>query len=89
MMPARAVMVATSRMRSSPLNFALRQGRLLAVLLTVGIYSVLAPFGYAGLALLCVLWRRHPERRAQRLQAITSRAYRLMHISVRLADRVP
>jgi len=79
MMPARAVMVATSRMRSSPLNFALRQGRLLAVLLTVGIYSALAPFGYAGLALLCALWRRHPQKRARRLQTITSRAYRLMH----------
>lgn len=79
MMPAHTLMVATSRMRSSPLNFALRQGRLLAVFVTVGVYSVLAPFGYAGLALLCALWRRHPERRARRLQTITSRAYRLMH----------
>ena len=78
-MPALQQMVATSSNRSSPLGPVLRKVRLGWVLVTVGIYSCLAPFGYAGLWLLCILWRRAPPRRARRLQTITSRAYRLMH----------
>ena len=78
-MPALQPMVATSSNRSSPLDPVLRKVRLAWVLVTVGIYTVLAPFGYAGLWLLCVLWRSDPPRRARRLQTITSRAYRLMH----------
>lgn len=72
-------MVATSSKRSSPATGAMRAARLAAVLLTVAAYTVLAPFGYAALALLCALWRGDPRRRARRLQTITSRAYRFMH----------
>jgi 1-acyl-sn-glycerol-3-phosphate acyltransferase len=49
------------------------------VAITVGIYSVVAPVGYAILAALCFCWRKNPRRRANRLQLITSRAYRFMH----------
>lgn len=49
------------------------------VVITVGTYSVIAPVGYAILATLCFFWRKHPTRRAKRLQSITSRAYRFMH----------
>ncbi|MEC8651547.1 MAG: lysophospholipid acyltransferase family protein [Planctomycetota bacterium] len=72
-------MVATSSTRSSPLNYALRTGRLFAVLVTVLGYLVLAPFGQVTLAFLSWLWRRDPRRRARRLQTFTSRAYRFMH----------
>ena len=64
-MPALQQMVATSSNRSSPLGPVLRKVRLAWVLVTVGIYTVLAPFGYAGLWLLCVLWRSDPPRRAR------------------------
>jgi len=49
------------------------------VWITVGIYTVIAPVGYAVLATLCFLWRKHPVRRARRLQTITANAYRFMH----------
>ncbi|MCK5945279.1 MAG: hypothetical protein KAI24_25040 [Planctomycetes bacterium] len=49
------------------------------VVITVGGYTVLAPFGYAILALLCFAWRRDRMQRARRLQFLTSRAYRFMH----------
>ena len=53
--------------------------RRLNVVITVGGYTVLAPFGYAILALLTFVWRRDRMQRARRLQTITSRAYRFMH----------
>ncbi len=53
--------------------------RKLAVVLTVGVYAVIAPFGWAGFAVLCALWRADPNRRARRLQRVTVVAYRLMH----------
>jgi len=49
------------------------------VVVTVGGYMVLAPFGYAILALLCFVWRGDRMQRARRLQFLTSRAYRFMH----------
>lgn len=49
------------------------------VVITVGGYTVLAPFGYAILALLCFVWRRDRMQRSRRLQFLTSRAYRFMH----------
>ena len=81
-------MVATASSRSSPGGGPVHVGRQAAVLVTVAVYSVLAPFGYAVLALLCLLWRRDPRRRARRLQTITSRAYRLMHGWLRLTRLV-
>jgi 1-acyl-sn-glycerol-3-phosphate acyltransferase len=53
--------------------------RRINVWITVGIYSLIAPVGYAILAFLCFCWRRDPIRRARRLQTITANAYRLMH----------
>lgn len=49
------------------------------VWITMGVYSVIAPVGYAILATLCLCWRRDPVRRARRLQSITASAYRFMH----------
>jgi len=53
-------------------------GRGVSVLLTVSAYTVIAPFGYLVLAVLCACWRRQPQQRARRLQRITASAYRLM-----------
>ena len=49
------------------------------VAITAGAYSVVAPVGYAILAMLCFCWRKDPIRRAHRLQSITALAYRFMH----------
>lgn len=87
-MPAVRTMVATASSRSSPGAGLSSLGRQAGVLVTVACYSVLAPFGYAVLALLCLLWRRDPPRRARRLQTITSRAYRVMHGWLRLSRLV-
>ncbi len=68
------MMLARSCKPSNPPAQAMRAARLAAVLLTVAAYTVLAPFGYAALAVLCTLWRRDPSRRARRLQTVPSRA---------------
>ncbi len=57
----------------------LRFARWVRVALTVGLYTLLSPFGYVVFALLYVLWRADPVARARRIQAITSRAYLFMH----------
>lgn len=49
------------------------------VVITVGLYTVVAPFGYLIFAALCWLWRGDEVRRAGRLQRVTARAYRIMH----------
>lgn len=58
---------------------SLRFARWIRVCLTVGLYTVLSPFGYVMFAVLYVVWRRDPVARARRVQAITSRAYLFMH----------
>ncbi len=55
------------------------RARVGAAYMTVGLYTVAAPFGCVLATGLGFVWRRDPLRRAQRLQRITSSAYRLMH----------
>ncbi|MFO1076610.1 MAG: lysophospholipid acyltransferase family protein [Planctomycetota bacterium] len=49
------------------------------VVITMGLYFAVAPFGYLIFAGLCWLWRGDAVRRAKRLQGVTARAYRFMH----------
>jgi len=58
--------------------------RWLGVLLTVSLYTVMAPFGYLLFVCLCVLWRGDAARRARRMQRFQAGAYRLMHRWLRL-----
>ena len=48
-------------------------------MLTVGFYTLAAPFGWAGATVLCHLWRKDEIVRARRMQRLTASAYRLMH----------
>ncbi|MHC5209628.1 MAG: lysophospholipid acyltransferase family protein [Planctomycetota bacterium] len=57
----------------------LRFLRKLRVILTVTVYTVLAPFGYALFALAYAVGSRHPLRRIRRMQRITAGAYRILH----------
>ena len=57
--------------------------RVTAVCVVVGIYAVLAPFGYAAFALLRRLPTDNPRGRARRLQGVMRRAFALMHDSLR------
>ena len=54
-------------------------GRLALLLLVIVFYAVLAPFGYAGFALLSLWPAKDPLRRARRLQAIMRFAFSRMH----------
>lgn len=59
---------------------ALKRGiRWVNVLITVGGYTAMAPFGYVMFAALCLVWRGDVVRRAKRLQRVTAGAYRFMH----------
>ena len=66
--------------------------RLIRTLPTLAVYFALAPFGYAGLALVTVLPTRDANARVRRLQGVMSRAFRLMHDwlrAIRLLDFNP
>lgn len=52
-------------------------------MLTLAIYAVLAPVGYACFALACAAQAGDPVRRARRLQRISACAYRVMHAWLR------
>ena len=58
--------------------------RTLAANLTVWSYLLLAPFGLAIFFGLGWLWRKHPIRRARRIQALTVCFYRFMHSWLRM-----
>lgn len=60
-------------------SLAERWLRTVLVVFTVGLYSLLSPFGYAAFTLLALIPTRAPERRAHILQGIMRRAYCLMH----------
>jgi 1-acyl-sn-glycerol-3-phosphate acyltransferase len=57
--------------------------RNIAGLLTVGTYTLMAPFGWAFFAVLSFAWRRHPIVCARRLQRIQVFAFRCMHTWLR------
>ncbi|MCB9897785.1 MAG: 1-acyl-sn-glycerol-3-phosphate acyltransferase [Planctomycetes bacterium] len=60
--------------------------------LTVGLYTLLSPFGYTFFALLYLLPTRDPLARTRRLQAVTAWAFRFMHDwlrALRLTDFDP
>jgi len=56
------------------------------VVVTLWTYTVMAPFGCAIFALLSFLWRRDPLARSRRLQALTVRAYRVLHAWLSFTD---
>ena len=60
----------------------------LRVVLSFGVYAVLAPFGYALLALAAATGGRDPPVRARRMQGLMARAYRLLHDWLRVARLV-
>ncbi len=53
-------------------------------MLTIGIYTLLSPFGYGLFALSCACAPRDPVQRAWRLQKLSSGAYRLLHDWLRI-----
>lgn len=61
-----------------------RRARKVRAVITVAVYTVLAPFGYVGFATLCAIPTADATRRARRLQFVTSRAYRLMFLWLRV-----
>lgn len=60
-----------------------RSVRRVGVGLCVGTYFAASPFGYAIFALWCALPTRDPARRARRLRAVVSAAFRSMHAFLR------
>ena len=46
---------------------SLRFARWIRVCLTMGLYTLLSPFGYLMFAVLYVVWRRDPVARARRI----------------------
>lgn len=59
--------------------------RKVAALLTVGTYTLMAPFGWAFFAALSFAWRRNPVACARRLQRIQVFAFRFMHSWLRIS----
>jgi len=49
------------------------------VVFTLGVYSLLTPFGCLMFAVLYLIWRRNPVARLRRTQALVAFAYRAMH----------
>lgn len=66
------------------LRLLVRGIRWVNVLVTVMAYTVLAPFGYTILGVLCFAWRGDVIARARRLQRITTAAYRLLFCWLRM-----
>jgi hypothetical protein len=62
--------------RGYPVQRALRT---LAIVFSVALYMLVAPFGYVGFALLCWWWRGDPHRRAFELQRLMGVGYRILH----------
>ena len=67
--------------RAYPLQRTLR---LFAIVVSVGLYMLVAPFGYLGFAFLCWWWRRDPLVRARRLQRCMGVGYRVLHDWLRI-----
>ncbi len=68
-------MTTTRRDEHSVSRFARR----VRVAITLGLHALLAPIGSLMFAVLYVVWRGDPVRRARRMQAITAWSYRVMH----------
>jgi 1-acyl-sn-glycerol-3-phosphate acyltransferase len=62
--------------RGYPVQRALRT---LAIVFSVALYMLVAPFGYLGFAFLCWWWRGDPHRRAFELQRLMGVGYRILH----------
>lgn len=62
-----------------PRDAVVRAIRYSNVVITMVLYTVVAPFGYLIFMALCWLWRGDEVERARRLQSVTARAYRFMH----------
>jgi 1-acyl-sn-glycerol-3-phosphate acyltransferase len=58
---------------------ALRRARQLRVVGTLGLYTVLSPFGYVLLALVARVGSADPVARTRRMQRVSTTAYRLVH----------
>lgn len=59
-----------------PVQRALRTA---AIVWSVLLYMINAPFGYLGFAFLCWWWRKDPTRRGLRLQRCMGFGYRILH----------
>jgi len=65
---------------ANPPSYALQRAvRTAAIVFSVALYSINAPFGYLGFAFLCWWWRQDPTRRALRLQRCMGTGYRILH----------
>jgi 1-acyl-sn-glycerol-3-phosphate acyltransferase len=82
MIPANEVVELPSREARRGTS-AFRALRTLAVVLTVGGYTLVAPVGYLGFAFLCRVWRKEPLRCARRMQRCMGFGYRFMHAWLR------